>query len=366
MRFAHRALFALAVVGAFNVSYALAQNQSGSGQSGQSGQQSQQSSQHNQTQQNQQKAPEGFVLIDERVVTLTANEPQNHFIRAHEYLTHGDAKAAAAETRIAAAYIDMQASRDNGNQGNSDLKSAADNLRSVAKQISSAAKQGQQGQTGSKASQSNTQGQASNRTQSNQQSQTGQRSGSTVGQTGNVAQGQFGQYDTQLTQAFAQANKALAEHFQSQAKRELQQNKSFMAGYDLDAAASALQSACAWSSSKQIDQNVLTVVQDAHRAAMRLISPNMTDQEWQANNPSSNTQQQNGEAEAQPAAAKISPSDQSQTGQGNVTQQETQAAQKALNELDKAIQSLPSSSQNGSTGSSTGGNSSSGSSGQNK
>src|SRR3954447_26402326 len=32
------------------------------------------------------RAPEGFVLVEERVIVLTANEPQNHFLRAAQYV----------------------------------------------------------------------------------------------------------------------------------------------------------------------------------------------------------------------------------------------------------------------------------------
>jgi hypothetical protein len=103
---------------------AFAQSQSPSNQGASGSADRQQSSQQNHSdrqsaqgqsgQASDQQAPEGFVLIEERVVAVTANEPQNHFLRAHEYLTKNDPRGAAGEIRIAAEYMDMQASRDKG------------------------------------------------------------------------------------------------------------------------------------------------------------------------------------------------------------------------------------------------------------
>jgi hypothetical protein len=354
MRFT-RTLIALAAAGALNVSCAMAQSRNDSSQSGQQQQQRQQAQQSGQpgqsgqAQQQQQQAPEGFVLIDERVVTLTANEPQNHFLRAHAALLRGDNRTAAAETRIAAAYLDMQASRDR-NQGGQELKSAADNLRSIAKEIqNSAPQQGQQGQIqqhnqtstsvpgsqqGQVGAQANQQGQSNTQsnTQANQQGQSGSQT---------LQQGQArSQYDQQLTQAFAQANHALAQHFEKVAKNELQQKRTVMAGYDIDSAATSLQAACAWSSKKP-QQEVQTAITDARRAAMELLTPNMTAAQREAQEPA-NTGQQGSDNEAQPAAARISPSDQGNQATATQTQQETQDAQKALDELSKAIQSTAS------------------------
>lgn len=368
MRFTHT-LIALAAAGALNVGCAMAQSRNDSSQTGQQqGQQSLQSGQSGQSgakQQNQQ-APEGFVLLDERVITLTANEPQNHFLRAHEAIMRGDNRTAAAETQIAAAYLDMQASRDQNNQSGQALKSAADNLRSIAKEIRNRPQQGQQGQTqqernqsstsvpgsqqGTTGTQSNQQGQS--KTQTNQQGQTSARSDKEV-QTGSQASGQSqnrsqnlqqgqsrSQYDQQLTQAFAQANRALAQHFETHAKSELQKKKTVMAGYDLDAAASSLGAACAWSSKKP-QQEVQTAITDARRAAMELLTPNMTAAQREAQEPA-NTGQQGSDNEAQPAAARIPPGDQGNQATATQTQQETQDAQKSLDELSKAIQSTAS------------------------
>jgi hypothetical protein len=406
MRFNRTRFLAMAAASALSASFAMAQNQTGSQRSDQ--RQSQQSSQSADRQSSQgqssqqQNAPEGFILIDERVVALTANEPQNHFLRAHEFLSRGDNRAAAAETRIAAAYLRMQASRGQGGQ-DQELTQAADSLKRVAQQIQhGSAQQGQQGQSqqgqsgaqssqqGQSGAQSSAQGQSGSQAsqgQSGSQSSQGQ-SGSQVGQSSQTGgqssqqgqstaqagqsgtqgsqQGQLSSqtirrgnspYEQQLTQAFAQANHALAKHFQMQAKRELDKDKAIMAGYDLDAAASSLQAACAWSM-QQPAQDVISAVADARVAAMRLLSPNMTaDQQTQSSADS--------QGEAQPAAARISPSDQSQGSQTNASQQqqEKQGAQKALQELDKAIQSTASQFGAGANNSSGNNSSSSGSSG---
>ena len=59
------------------------------------------SGQRDQSAQNQREkgdqAPDGFVLLEERVVVLTANEPQNHFLRAGDFWIEGNNNAAAAE-----------------------------------------------------------------------------------------------------------------------------------------------------------------------------------------------------------------------------------------------------------------------------
>lgn len=333
MRITRTSLIALAAAGALNVSCAFAQTQNDSNKQNDSSKSQQQQTQQKQQQANQRQnqAPEGYILIDERVVTLTANEPQNHFLRAHACLARGDNRAAAAETRIAAAYLDMQASRDHNTEGGKDLTSAADNLRSVAKEIQSGApQQGQQGQTQQPSHQKNQQGQTG--AQANQQGQNQSPS------------------EQQMTQAFARANHALAQHFQMQAKNELQKNKAVMAGYDIDSAASSLQAACAWSNNKPA-QDVQTAVTDARRAAMELLSPNMTAAERQADQASDTQQNKNNtDNEAQPAAAKIAPSDQSQTHQADAsqTEQENKDARKALDELDKAIQSTVSDTSKGS------------------
>jgi hypothetical protein len=51
------------------------------------------------------------ILVREQTVVLTANEPQNHLLRAQELLDRNDFEQASGELRMAATYLDMQASR---------------------------------------------------------------------------------------------------------------------------------------------------------------------------------------------------------------------------------------------------------------
>src|SRR5581483_8766362 len=104
-RFGRLGLAAFAAAGMLSAAAWAQSGNSSAGSSGASGNNAQ-----------AQKAPDGYVLIEEDVIALTANEPQNHFMRAEQYLAAGDPHAAAAEVRIAAAYLDMQASRNQGKE----------------------------------------------------------------------------------------------------------------------------------------------------------------------------------------------------------------------------------------------------------
>jgi hypothetical protein len=172
-----------------------------------------------------EQAPDGWVLVQERVVVLTANEPQNHFLRAQQFLTQNDAKAAAGEMRMAAAYIDMQAARGRG-QADPGLTQAADQLRKLAGQI------GHQQQQGADAQ----------------------------------------QQQQQLKQGFARANVALAKHLQTLAQREIQSQKNVMAGHDLDSAVESLAAAYAWSG-QQPPQDVTDTLQQSQQLAVKLMLP---------------------------------------------------------------------------------------------
>ena len=172
--------------------------------------------------QQQQQTPEGWILVQERVIVLTANEPQNHFLRAQQHLAQGNAKAAAAEARVGAAYLEMQAARSRG-AADQKLSDAATALRQQASQIA---------------------------------------------QAGGDAQKQ----QEQLKQSFASANAALAAHFKSLAQRSLQSQRNVMAGYDLNAAAASLAAAFAWSGT-QPQQEASTAIRDAQQAAAQLMTP---------------------------------------------------------------------------------------------
>jgi hypothetical protein len=168
------------------------------------------------------EAPEGWVLVQERVIVLTANEPQNHFLRAQQHLSQNDVKAAAGEVRAGASYLEMQASRGKA-EADPHLSQAADRLWQLAGQID---KQG----------------------------------------------GDAKEHEQQLKQAFADANVALARHLQAMAQWGVKNQRAVMAGHDLEAAAESLAAAYAWSG-KQPAQDVTSAVQQAQQVALRLMMP---------------------------------------------------------------------------------------------
>jgi hypothetical protein len=270
-----------------------------------------------------QQCPEGFVIVDERLITLTANEPQNHFLRAHEYLAQNDPRAAAAEVRIAAGYLDMQASRK-GNADQQELRSESHQLRQLADQIWQHRNQAQQQHGGNAAS--------------NQNQKNNPNAGQSVDQK-------------QLGEAFAKADRTLAKHFQEEAKNELKSHKAIRAGEDLDAATSALAASITWSGGQR-SNDCTQAMADARRVSQELLMPGGEGQNATANNQPgeknkaelSTNNKTNSETnnEAQPASARIS-------GQGEQETPQTNAripadAEKAVDELGKAIDSVGSNS----------------------
>jgi hypothetical protein len=215
-------LWALALAGLFS-SPALADDQAGS-KSGSSGQAS--SNVQSKQGQQAQNAPDGWILIEEQVVMLTANEPQNHFLRAQQLLGQNDAKAAAAEVNVGAAYLDMQGARSN--KGADDqLKSAADRLRQLA------------------------------------------------GEVRKAGNGDVQHLQQQLAETFASANYALAKHFQDLTTQDVGGKKAIAAGYDLRGAADSLAAAYVWSK-MQAPQEAASAIADARRTADQLISVEST------------------------------------------------------------------------------------------
>ncbi len=191
----------------------------GSSSNSQSSNNQSQNSQANGSQSSpQQQNPAGYVLIDERIVYLTANEPQNHMLRAHDAMMNKNNKVAASEVRIAADYLDAQASQVN-QSSDSQLTNCADQLRQLAKQIDN-------------------------------------------GQ--NV--------DTQkLNDAFAKADARLADFYQSRAKEELNNKQYVRAGYDLRAGADGLSQAMVWSN-QQPEKNAQQVIDNTQQVAWNLIN----------------------------------------------------------------------------------------------
>lgn len=284
MSAARMGLSVLAIGGMLNAAV-LAQSADGQSSSAQkpADASSSQTKQQSESQQQKGQAPEGWVLIEERVVVLTANEPQNHFLRAQQHLAQGNAKAAAAEASVGAAYLEMQAARAKGTADHK-LTDAAMELRQKASQIS---------------------------------------------QAGGDAQKQ----QEQLKEVFASANAALASHFKSLAQHSLQRQRNVMAGYDLNAAADSLAAAFAWSD-KQPQPETLSAIGDAQQVAAQLMMPGTTGHQPQARQP---------EDQAQTASSRIdqeggqAPANVSQAIDklGNAIQQSSSSFQSAAKQAEK-------------------------------
>jgi hypothetical protein len=205
------------------------------------------------SQHDQQQSPPGFVLIEERYVYLTASEPQNHFLRAGQLWAAGNDRAAAGEVRVAADYLDMQSSQAQGKSKQS-LTSAAQKLRDAAKTLRPASKtSAQQGQQ--------------------QQQQASGNNGNSDGLSDQDRQMQqkIRQEARELTDAFAGADYALAEHFQDRAQDSLQKKTPVVAGHELGASADALTAAFAWAG-EQPSQDTLKAISQARQIADRLLS----------------------------------------------------------------------------------------------
>jgi hypothetical protein len=166
--------------------------------------------------QQQQQAPDGFILVNERLVYVLANEPQLHMMSALTKLAGNDNRAAAEEVRIAANYVEMQGGRGHGDVSQK-LTSSADKLRKLAGKIES----------------------------------------------GELKDAQ------KLSKAFAKANVALAQHHNALAKSFLQNDRFVAAGYDLDAAATNLKQAVVWHG-EQPQQELVTLLGNADRVAAEL------------------------------------------------------------------------------------------------
>jgi len=244
-----------------------------------------------QAQRKADQAPEGWVLVEERTVVLTANEPQNHFLRAQQLMSQKDNKAAAGEIRMAAAYLDMQASRGHGQQPDAPLTQSADRLRQVARQVEQ-----QQPQAPS---------------------------------------------EQQLKQTFAQANAALAQHLQSLAQREIQNGKSVMAGHDLNTAADSLASAFAWDG-QQPPLQANSAIQESKQLAVQLLAPEAA-QEQQASNTADRAQTASAQ---QQGSQSQSPSAQPPANAKQTIQQLGQAIQQASSTFQQGGNAQSSSNQN--------------------
>lgn len=235
-----------------------AQEQSGASRQQTSQQDPQQRQAQGQSQQGSQQAPVGFVLVEERVIVLTANEPQNHFLRAGELFLAGNDQAAAGEVRMGANYIDMQASRAQG-EAKKQLTSAAQELRAAAKQL-----RGKGGQRAQQSRQQQTQGQQQGGEQQDARQAQAQRQ--------QQMQRQMQTEARELLEAFAQANYALAQHFQAKAKSAIENERPVIAGHELNAAADALTAAVTWAG-QQVPQEAVQAITSTQQLAARLAVP---------------------------------------------------------------------------------------------
>lgn len=255
------------------------------------------SQQQGRQRQQQPQAPEGFVLIQERVVYLMGNAPQQHLLASLEKMHQNNPSAAAGEIRQAAAYVEMQASRAKGD-GARALDRAAGQLNQLAEQV---------GQEDAKVS------------------------------------------PEELTRAFAQTGHALARHHHVLAQRALEKDRHLQAGYELEATAQALKQAIIWSG-RQPEQEMVGALQNALAAAYELRNEKFpADGQRQARQSQQQKEQSEAEpsqepGEAQPASAReraaATPGD-PRTGTTRAEAQNIEEhANTVLEGLDKDIQEL--------------------------
>jgi len=169
----------------------------------------------------QQKAPPGFVLLEEDVVYMTAEQPQQHLLRAHEQMAANNPKAAAAELRMAANYIKMQEARP-GEIGKQLLSPWRQNLEKLASQVSKGDVKAQD-----------------------------------------------------LTKDAADTSYALAKYFSERAVDELKNKHEVTAGYDLSAAAGNFEQALAWSQQKPQDKQVQAIAESRSASDQLITAANL-------------------------------------------------------------------------------------------
>jgi hypothetical protein len=232
------------------------------------------------------QAPEGWVLVEEDSVLLTADEPQNHFLRAEQFLDQKQPREAAGELRIAAAYLDMQASRGNGKDDDSQLSKQADHLRHAARQILNAKSEDQKKDS------------------------------------------------KEFARDFQQADLALSQHLQMLAKSEVGGQKQMMAGHDLQSATDSLSAAYAWST-QQPTKQIAADIQDAQRVSSELMMMPME----------SNATETNSSSKAETAGSKIAPDNTAQAPKDAAAciTKFGQAIQDSQTCLDKTKQASPAS-----------------------
>ena len=170
--------------------------------------------------------PQGFVILDESVVYMIANEPQQHLAAALVKAADKNYKGAAAELRIAGDYLKFQSSQEQGREQGKDM------LGQEMKRLNKLA--------------------------------------------GKLEKGEQGGADLpSLQKEFGVVSFALAGHYQQAAEQALKSRQYTRAGYKLDSAALAFEQAIGWSG-EQPKQETINVLNNAHKVASNLVGENMS------------------------------------------------------------------------------------------
>ncbi len=162
-------------------------------------------------------APEGYVVVEEDVLTVFVDAPGESFHKARESFLKKDFKTSAAEIRKSAAFLKLQAARAAG-EGKKGLMASIDELEKLAKDVES----------------------------------------------GTVTSA------TMLDQAFAQAHHALAQHHYLKAIEYKAKGDSVMFGHALKAAVIHLEHGFAWAGQK-LESATVALIKDVGLVSGKLI-----------------------------------------------------------------------------------------------
>ncbi|HUU96668.1 MAG TPA: hypothetical protein VM487_13085 [Phycisphaerae bacterium] len=163
------------------------------------------------------KAPEGWVLVEENVLIVFADEPEHKMKAAHESFLKKDMEATAADLRKAAAFVKLEAARAAGD-AKKGLVASATELEKLA---------------------------------------------------GDVEKGTVSSSKT-LEAAFARAHQALAKHHHAKATESWAAKAEHATGHELKAAAASVESAFKWGG-KEMETGTEAVIKDSRYAAEKLI-----------------------------------------------------------------------------------------------
>jgi hypothetical protein len=162
------------------------------------------------------KTPEGKVVVDEEVLNIFVEEPEQHFKKAHELFVKKDTKAAAHEIRKASAFLKLEAGRATGDSKQA-LEPSSRELDKLADDV---------------------------------------EKGAVVS-------------EKELRDAFARADVALARHHQAKAKEDWEKGNNKQAGIHLMAAPTHLEYAKAWLK-VGTNEDTKAVVRDTRTVAGKL------------------------------------------------------------------------------------------------